>query len=75
MILVSSKATTYQEASQIGGVVVLPIVLLILGQVSGVVYLSPGFVLLLGALLYSLDALTLWFAIRTFRREAVVTKL
>ncbi len=49
MILVSSKVTTYQEASQIGGIVVLPIVALIIGQVGGVLYLSPGFVLLLGA--------------------------
>ena len=75
MILVSSKATTYQEASQIGGIVVLPIVMLILGQVSGVLYLSPVVVLLLGAGLFAVDALILWFAIRTFRRDAVITKL
>jgi ABC-2 type transport system permease protein len=73
MVVVSSKANTYQAASQIGGVVVLPIVLLILGQVSGVMYLSPLVVLLLGAGLFILDGLILRFAIRTFRRETVIT--
>jgi len=49
--------------------------MLILGQVSGVLYLSPGDVLLLGTGLFIVDALILWFTIRTFRREAVKTKL
>jgi ABC-type Na+ efflux pump permease subunit len=75
MILVSSRVSTYQEASQIGGIVVLPIVMLILGQISGVLYLSPGVVLLLGTVLFAIDAFVLWFAVRTFQREAVITKL
>jgi ABC-2 type transport system permease protein len=75
MVLVSSKARTYQEASQIGGVVVLPVVLLVLGQLSGVLYFSAGVVLAVGSIVWLIDALILWMAIRTFRRSAVIAKL
>ena len=75
MILVSSRARTFQDASQIGGVVVLPVVLLVLGQIGGVIALSGWVVLLIGAVLWMIDCAVIFLAIRTFKREAVVTKL
>jgi ABC-2 type transport system permease protein len=51
MVLVSSRAQGFQEAYQVGAAIVLPIVLLLAGQATGVMYFSVGLVLLLGLIL------------------------
>ncbi|MCJ7549509.1 MAG: ABC transporter permease subunit [Anaerolineae bacterium] len=75
MVLVSSKVNTYQDAYQLGSMVVLPVVLLILGQVGGVIYLNVTFVLTAGLLLWIVDAAILWFAVKTFRRSEIIARL
>ncbi len=75
MVLVSTKVSTFQDAYQLGSLVVIPIVLLVLGQVGGVVYLSPIFVFLVGVVLWIVDAVILWFAVRTFRRTEIIARL
>jgi ABC-2 type transport system permease protein len=75
MVLVSSRVNTFQEAYQLGGVVVVPIVLLVLGQVAGVVYFSLGLVLLLGLLLWVADFAIIWYGARTFQRGALISRL
>ncbi|MBN1876135.1 MAG: ABC transporter permease subunit [Anaerolineae bacterium] len=75
MILVSSKVNTFQEAYQIGGVVVLPVIMLMFGQISGVLYLSVGVVVLVGLVLWLVDAALLWFAVRTFKRDEIIARL
>lgn len=75
VILISSKVNTFQEASQIAGVIVLPIVMLVLGQIAGVLYLSLGAVLIVGLILWLIDAVILWFAVRTFKRDEIIARL
>ncbi|MBN1248609.1 MAG: ABC transporter permease subunit [Anaerolineae bacterium] len=75
MVLVSSKVSTYQDAYQLGGMVVLPVILLVLGQIGGVIYLNVGFVLLAGLVLWGIDAVILWFAVKTFRRTEIIARL
>jgi len=75
MVLVSSKVNTYQDAYQLGSMVVLPVILLILGQVGGVIYLNVTFVLAAGLLLWIVDATILWFAVKTFRRSEIIARL
>jgi ABC-2 type transport system permease protein len=72
---VSSRVKTFHEAYQIGGIVVLPVVLLILGQASGVVYLSVPIVFALGMIFWLIDLLLLWIGIRSFRRAELIAKL
>lgn len=55
MALVSSKARTFQEGYQLGGAVVLPILLLVVEQVTGVLYFSLPVVALLGLFLLTVD--------------------
>ncbi|MBN1260341.1 MAG: ABC transporter permease subunit [Anaerolineae bacterium] len=74
-VLVSSRVSTFQEANQIAGAIVLPIVLLVLGQATGAMYLSVGFVFLLGVLFWIIDAVLLWFGIRTFQRDEIIARL
>jgi ABC-2 type transport system permease protein len=68
MVLVSSRAEGFQDANQIGGVVVLPILLLVFGQVTGAMYFSVTLVFLLGLVIWLLDVLLIWLGSRSFRR-------
>lgn len=74
-VLISARAQGVQEAYQVGAAVVLPILLLIVGQAAGVMYLSSGLVLLLGLVLWTVDGALLWFAGRVFRRTELATRL
>jgi len=75
MVLVSSRVESFQEANQLGGVIVLPIVALVIGQASGMMYFSTRLVLLLGAILWVVDGVLLWFGIKVFERERMITGL
>ncbi len=72
MVLVSARAQGFQDAYQIGGVVVLPILLLVFGQVSGVMYFSVGLVFLLGLIIWIVDGVLLWYGNRSFRRSRLI---
>jgi ABC-2 type transport system permease protein len=68
MVLVSARAQGFQEANQLGGVVVLPIVALFYMQIMGVMYASVTVMAVLGLVIWALDGLLIWFGTRTFRR-------
>jgi len=68
MVLVSSRAQGFQDAYQLGGLVVLPVMLLVFGQVSGVIVFSIELVLLLGLVIWLLDGLLISLGSRCFRR-------
>jgi ABC-2 type transport system permease protein len=74
-VLISARAQTFQEAYQMGGMVVLPILLLVIGQASGVMYLSTWLVVALGFVLWAIDATLLWFGARRFRRNELAARL
>ena len=74
-VLVSVRAQGFQEAYQLGAIVVLPILLLVIGQATGVMYFSTWLVLLLGLLFWVVDLLILWFGGRTFRRQKLAVQM
>jgi len=74
-VLVSVRAQGFQDAYQLGAVVVLPIILLVIGQATGVLYFSTWLVLLLGLVFWAVDAALLWFGARTFHRQELVARL
>lgn len=73
-VLVSARVNTFQEAYQIGGVVVLPIVLLVVGQAAGVVVLSTAVVAALGAAFWAVAVVLLVVGARTFRRGELLAR-
>jgi ABC-type multidrug transport system permease subunit len=75
MVFVSVRAQGFQDAYQTGGLVVLPVVALMIGQISGVMYFSLDVVLLVGLVIWLLDLVLLRFASRSFRRGELMTKL
>jgi len=73
-VLISARVSTVQEASQLGSVVVVPLVMLVVAQVSGRLYLDAPRALLLGAALWGLAALLLLAARRLCSRELLMTR-
>jgi ABC-type Na+ efflux pump permease subunit len=75
MVFVSVRAQGFQDAYQTGGLVVLPVIALVIGQISGVMYFSLGVVLLVGFVVWLIDAVLIWFASKSFRRGELMTRL
>ena len=48
--------------------------LLLVAQVTGVMYFDVGLVLLLGLILWAVDGALLWFGVRTFQRSKLVVR-
>jgi hypothetical protein len=74
MVFVSARAQGFQDAYQLGGLVVLPVIFLMIGQISGVMYFSLGVVLFVGLLVWLIDWGLLWLAGKNFRRGELMAK-
>ncbi|MBP1466451.1 ABC transporter permease subunit [Candidatus Chloroploca sp. M-50] len=74
MVFASARAQGFQDAYQTGGLVVLPVIALMIGQVSGVMYFSLSVVMIVGLAIWLIDAVLLWFASKSFRRSQLMTK-
>jgi ABC-type transport system involved in multi-copper enzyme maturation permease subunit len=72
MVLVSAKVRGYQEANSMGGMVVLPIIALLAGQATGLMYLSAAIMLIVGLFLLFIDALLFYTIANTFHRDRLV---
>jgi ABC-2 type transport system permease protein len=59
VVIISARVKGFQEAYQLGGLVVLPVIILLLAQVGGVVFLGPGLLLVAGGVLLALAAVVL----------------
>jgi len=54
-VMVSARSKTFQEAQQVSGLLVLPVILLLVGQMTGVLMLSSLVLLIAGIVLLILD--------------------
>lgn len=75
MVIVSSRVHSLQAAHQFGSLVVLPVVLLLIGQVSGAILFDLRLVAFLGIVVWLASALVLHVAVGTFRRERLAVRL
>ncbi len=75
IVMVSSRVSTFMAAQQTSGLLVLPIVLLVVGQASGVMYFGTELVLLLGAIVWVIDAVLLWLGVKQFSRSALMARI
>ncbi len=74
-VLISARVRGFQEAQQIAGVLVLPILFLIFGQALGLFVLDARLILAIAVILAFLDYLLVRWGARTFSRERVITQL
>lgn len=73
-VIVSSRVTDPRVAEQLSAVVILPVILLVIGQSVGLILIDRRIMLWLGLVVLVLDALLLWLAIRLFQRETILTR-
>jgi len=64
-VLISAKVRGFQEAYQLGGIIVLPLIALVAGQASGMLLIGPWMLLMIGAVLLLISfvllrLVTLW---------------
>lgn len=74
-VLISARAEGFQDAYQMGAIVVLPILMLVVGQATGVMVFSTELVFLLGLGFWLLDGLLLWLGSRLFHRTELFSRL
>jgi ABC-2 type transport system permease protein len=74
-LVISARTRTIQGAQQIAGVSILPLVFLIVGQFSGLVFLSPILVVVVGVVLWGLALLFVWIGSRSLARERLGSRL
>lgn len=72
LVVVSSRVRGFQEAYQLGGLVVLPLVLLLVGQLTGALYLDLPVIVVLGGAVWAAAAAVLHVGYGTFRRERLL---
>lgn len=75
MMLVSVRAKTFQDAYQTGSLVVLPVILLLVGQALGVIYFSIWLTLLLGLVLWIISLVLLFYGRKTFHRTELIARM
>lgn len=74
-VLISSRVSTFMEAYQLSGSLVVLVLALVAGQVTGVIYLSVGTALLIGLGIWAMDGLLLMLGVRTFARSELITRV
>lgn len=75
LVQVSARVRGFTEAYQLGGIVVLPLVLLLLGQLTGVLYLDLAAVAIVAGGVWVAAAGMLTVGYRSFRRERLLVQL
>lgn len=72
MVLVSGKSKNYMESIQTSGYIVLPVILLFLGQIAGLFQLSPVLLLFISLLVAVADAVLWGVASHIFTPEKLM---
>ena len=73
-IMVSSRVNDPRVAEQISAVVILPILAVFFGQISGLFILNSTLILILCLVLVFVDILMIYLAVRLFQRETILTR-
>jgi len=74
-VLISARVNTFMEAYQASGALVLIILVLLMGQIFGLIFLSPAVLLVVGFLFFALDAVLIWFGVRVFARSELIARI
>ncbi len=73
-VIVSSRMNDPRAAQQVTGIFVVPIVALSIAVLAGKIFLSVAMVIMAAAVTLALDCLALYFAIKLFQRETILTR-
>lgn len=72
-VLISARVQNFQGTYQLSSSLVILVVALFAGQLSGFLYLSVGIELLIGALFWAAAFFLVYLAVQTFNRASLIT--
>ena len=75
MVRVSARARTSQEANQLGGAVILPLIFLAVGQSSGLLLVPLEIAILVGALIWVIALLLIHGGAKRFTRDQLAARV
>jgi ABC-type Na+ efflux pump permease subunit len=75
MVRVSARTHTAQEANQLGGAVILPLIFLAVGQSTGLLLVSLPVAVAIGAVIWVLALVLLRGGVKRFTRDALVAQV
>jgi ABC-2 type transport system permease protein len=73
-VIVSSRVNDPRAAEQIASVLVVPLVLLLFGQLAGIIVLNAGFMIIAILVILALDAGLIYVGAKLFQRETILTR-
>lgn len=71
-ILISAKSKTFQEAQQLAGLIVLPVILLAIGQITGIFLLTNIILIIIGTIVIIIDYILLQKIAKNFTAENLI---
>lgn len=71
MVRVSARSRTSQEANQLGGAVILPLIFIAVGQSTGILLVSLSLALTIGAVIWAVALVLVWRGARHFSRDRI----
>lgn len=72
-VLISARTKSFMGAYQLSGSLVLVVLALLVGQVTGVLYLSIGAGMLVGLVFWIIAGCLTWLGVRMFKRTTLLT--
>jgi len=74
-VIVSARVKGFREAQQISAILLMPILMLALGQLSGAIIFGPVVVCALIAVFAIVDLVVFYYDVRSFKREEILSRL
>jgi ABC-type Na+ efflux pump permease subunit len=74
-VMISARVKTFMEAYQLSASLVVLVLALVVGQATGVLFLGVGMVLLIGSLIWVVDAILIYISVRNFKRSRLIAQL
>src|SRR5262249_45527041 len=75
MVRISARSQTSQEANQLGGAVIMPIIIAAVGQATGLLLLDLKAVFLTGGIIWAAGLWLIWGGMRRFTRDRIASRL
>jgi ABC-2 type transport system permease protein len=71
-VIISARVNSFMAAYQTSSALVLPLVILVVGQIGGLVFLGVEVMLVLGFILWVVDGALLWLVLKLFSRARLM---
>jgi len=75
MVRVSARANSSQEANQLGGAVIVPLILLSVGQTSTLLLIAPQWIFASGLVIWVIAIVLIRGGMKRFTRDRVASRL